>query len=73
MKNSTKRRSVLGRTLMLIGSMFAMGAVAKGARGKSNPTMAAGLGWGSGAIYSPRKGKHKGYMRSETYQKKHKR
>ena len=74
MKGSTQRRSVIGRTLVLIGALFASGVADKkefAGQHKSNHTP--GMGWGSSAIFSPKRTKHKGFMRSEAYKKKHQR
>jgi len=74
MKDSTKRRSVVGRTLMLIGAMFAAGAADKKTfRGTHSGTSAHGnLGWGGSAVYSPTRSKHKGFMRDPEYRAKRK-
>ena len=63
MKNSTKRRSVLARTLVLLTSMFSGNL--KDTSGKNvSPRYASGTGWGGGAVFSPKRTKFKGYMRN---------
>jgi len=66
MSKNTQRRSVLARTLVLIGSMFASGAADKDTFASGGAKYAAGTGWGSGAIYMPKRGKFKGYMRNNS-------
>lgn len=75
MKDSTKRRSFLGKTLVLLGAMFAIGADKKvlASENRSKTQHASGMGWGGGAVYSPPRGKFKGFMRSDAYKKKHQR
>ena len=73
--DSTRKRSFLGKALVLVGALFASGAVNKheiaAAGVKSGPRYASGQGWGGSAVYSPRRGKFKGYMRStSTFNKK---
>ena len=66
MSKSTQRRSILARTLVLVAGLFASGAADKKAFATSGQGHASGPGWGSGAVYSPKRGAFKGYMRNNS-------
>jgi hypothetical protein len=73
--DSTKKRSFFSKVLVLAASLFAVGAVDKAtlAREGAKHTQghASGTGWGSGAIYAPKRKKFKGYLRNtSTFNKK---
>ena len=71
MKDSTRRRSVIARTIVLVGALF--GGLMKNTTSKAAHASGAGATLrGNAPIYNPRRGKFKGYMRSETYKKNHK-
>jgi hypothetical protein len=65
--DSTKKRSFFSKVLVLAASLFAVGAVDKAtlAREGAKHTQghASGTGWGSGAVYAPKRKKFKGYLR----------
>jgi len=70
MKDSTKRRSVLARTLVLAGSLF--GGLMKSTTGeKFKPSYAGATLRGAAPIYMPKRKKFRGYMRSEEWKRKH--
>jgi hypothetical protein len=62
--DSTKKRSFFSKVLVLAASLFAVGAVDKAtlAREGAKHTQghASGTGWGSGAIYAPKRKNSKG-------------
>ena len=65
MKDSTKRRTVIGRTLILAGAFF--GGLLKGSDGKTaHPSGQGATLRGNAPIYNPRRGKFKGYLRNKT-------
>jgi hypothetical protein len=71
-----ERKSVLRKALVLVGSLFAAGAADKkvfAQEQKSKHQYAMGTGWGGGAVFSPKRTKFKGFMRSTAYKKKHQR
>lgn len=73
MSKSTQRRSVIGRTLVLLGAMFASGSADKkvfAGGQKSKAQYAAGTGWGGGAVYTPKRKKFRGYMRDPQWRAK---
>lgn len=64
---STRKRSFIGKALVLVGALFASGAVNKASfAGERSPGHAMGTGWGGGAVYAPKRGKFKGYMRNNS-------
>ena len=67
-KDSTKRRSFLGTALVLLASAFHLGANTKALTTANTHTP--GMGWGGGAVYSPKRTKFKGYMRDPQYRAK---
>lgn len=64
MKEQTNRPSRMRGTLVMMAAMFA-GMFSKGT-GKTKNTHVGSMGWGSGAIFTPRRGKFKGYMRTQS-------
>lgn len=75
MKNSTKRRSVIGATLFMVAAMFSgnlKDTKNKPVRGRFSGHTMGGVGWNPQAIYSPPRGKHKGYMRDPQWRAKRK-
>jgi len=72
---STRKRSFIGKALVLLGALFASGAVNKAAfaneGAKHTQTHASGAGWGASAVFAPKRTKFKGYMRdTSTFNKK---
>jgi len=65
MKEQTNRPSRMRGTLVMMAAMFA-GMFSSGTGKTKSPTGGGSLGWGSGAIFTPRRGKHKGYMREQS-------
>ena len=62
-----EKKSFIRKALVLVASMFAVGAADKGAFAAENHSRyAMGTGWGGGAVYSPKRGKFKGYMRNKS-------
>jgi hypothetical protein len=70
--DSTKKRSFIGKALVLVAALFASGAANKATLAAENRSRyAMGTGWGSGAIYAPKRKKFKGYLRNtSTFNKK---
>jgi len=65
--DSTRKRSFIGKALVLIGALFASVSIDKAALSKGNRSNhAMGAGWGGGAVYTPKRTKFKGYMRNKS-------
>jgi len=70
---STRKRSFIGKALVLVSALFASGAVDKKAFATAGgPRHAQGTGWGGSAIFSPKRSKFKGFMRDPQYRAKRK-
>ena len=67
--DSTRKRSFIGKALVLVAALFASGTVNKHEVAKEHrrgSRYASGTGWGGSAIFSPKRGKFKGYMRNKS-------
>lgn len=66
---STRKRSFIGKALVLVGALFASGAVNKhevAREARKGSGYAQGSGWGGSAVFSPKRTKFKGYMRNKS-------